>query len=152
MTRINTVDVQSLTDQHLMAEYRELPMVNASLKRSLNSKRGFDINRIPKKYTLNSGHVTFFYDKGKWLHDRYQSLISELRNRNFDINPDERTVDWNVFIDYNLYNDWTPTQESKSINAERIIQRIEAKRSWYRYYRQAVVDELFVENFKLNCI
>ena len=62
MTRINAVHPTVLTDQHLMAEYRELTMVMGSLKRSLNSKNG--LPPIPEKYTLNAGHVTFFYNKG----------------------------------------------------------------------------------------
>ena len=60
MTRINVIPVDQLTDQHLVAEYREMLMVPASLKRSLGSKNGMDTKRIPKQYTLNTGHVYFF--------------------------------------------------------------------------------------------
>ncbi len=57
MTRINVIDPIDLTDQHLMAEYRELPMIMGSLRRSLKSKKG--LPKITPKYTLNAGHVTF---------------------------------------------------------------------------------------------
>ena len=71
MTRINIIAVSELTDQHLIAEYREITMVPAALKRTLNSKAGFSKNKIPDKFTLNRGHVYFFYDKGLYLDKRY---------------------------------------------------------------------------------
>ena len=48
MTRINIVHPSELTDQHLIAEYREITMVPAALKRTLNSKIGFQKNKISK--------------------------------------------------------------------------------------------------------
>ena len=41
MTRINIVVPSELTDQHLIAEYREITMVPGSLKRTLVSKIGY---------------------------------------------------------------------------------------------------------------
>ena len=46
MTRINVIPVDQLTDQHLVAEYREMLMVPASLKRSLGSKNGMDTKTV----------------------------------------------------------------------------------------------------------
>ena len=131
MTRINTIDVKLLTDQHLMAEYRELPMVNASLRRSKASKKGLRINELPKQYTLNKGHVSFFYDKGKWLLDRYTQLINELRARGYDIKPHDRIVDWSVFDAY-LWRDWTPRLQDQLVNLDRILIRIGEKEEFYR--------------------
>ena len=56
MTRINIVEPSELTDQHLIAEYREITMVPGSLKRTLVSKIGYKESKVPKKYTLNTGH------------------------------------------------------------------------------------------------
>ena len=75
MTRINLVPPIELTDQHLIAEYREIFMVAGSLRRTLLSKNGYDESKVSKKYTLNKGHVYFFYNKGKYLHKRYLDLI-----------------------------------------------------------------------------
>ena len=147
MTRINVIDPKLLTDQHAAAEYRELPMVNASLKRTINSKRGLDVNKIPPRYTLNTGHVTFHYDKGLYLFNRYQSLIDELRNRGYNIQPSERSVDWSVFhYRSGLYEDWTPDQDAININVERIVERINAKPTWYRYYGKPI-DIKFVDKY-----
>jgi len=47
LTRINIVEPSELTDQHLVAEYREIFMVGSSLQRSLKSK-SWDIKSIPQ--------------------------------------------------------------------------------------------------------
>ena len=131
MTRINVIPPADLTDQHLVAEYREMLMVPASLKRSLRSKSGMDKKRIPKQYTLNTGHVYFFYDKGKFLKERYDSLVQEMRDRGMKPDP-KRTFPTKVFKDNNLYNSWKITDKAVQINYERIIERINQKPDWYR--------------------
>ena len=57
MTRINIIPVEELMDQHLIAEYREITMVPASLARTLSSKTGLDYNKIPKSYKIQSNLV-----------------------------------------------------------------------------------------------
>ena len=90
MTRVNIVPPNELTDQHLIAEYREITMVPAALHRTLNSKTGLRKNKISTHYTLNAGHVYFFYDKGKYLHNRYYELIDEMKRRGFSPNPNRK--------------------------------------------------------------
>ena len=63
MTRINIIPANELYDQQLIDEYREITMVPAALKRTLNSKNGLVKSKISNKYTLNSGHVYFFIIK-----------------------------------------------------------------------------------------
>lgn len=130
MTRINVIDPAQLTDQHLMAEYRELPMVMGSLRRSLKAKNG--VPPPGDKYTLNSGHVKFFYNKGGWLKRRYAALVIELYERGFQLDP-ARKADFTVFEDNGLDGTWTADQAALDINKARIRERIEAKPSWYRY-------------------
>ena len=110
-------------------------MVHAALRRSLKSKHG--LQGIPPKFTLNTGHVKFFYDKGEYLHKRYGLLIEELQKRGFKLDP-SRAVDWTVFKDNDLYNDWSPTAEDQVIILQRIHQKIAMKRSWYRYYGKPI--------------
>ena len=136
MTRINVIDPKYLTDQHVMAEYRELPMVISSLRRSLASKRG--LPKIPENYTLNAGHVTFFYSRGRYLQRRYQALICELTNRGYSLDP-ARPVDFSIFTDNNMHGDWQPTNADVLINANRIAQRILQKPHWYKYNRLSIV-------------
>ena len=129
MTRINIINPSELTDQHLVAEYRELFMVGSSLQRSLKSPN-WDVNNIPKKFTLNKGHVMFFYDKGKYLSKRYDDLRSEMKNRG--MKPDETRIFKREQWPDELYNDWTPTVEDQNIIRKRIEERILQKPNWYR--------------------
>ena len=146
MTRINTIPVDLLTDQHLMAEYRELPMVNASLARTLRSKRGMIFSNIPPHYTLNKGHVTFHYNKGLYLFSRFNMLVEELNKRGYNVKPDDRIIDWNVFHSRpGLWNDWWPSFNDHHVNVSRIVDRIQAKTSWYRYHGSQISDD-FVQN------
>jgi deoxyribonuclease (pyrimidine dimer) len=127
MTRINVIPVEELTDQHLMAEYRELPMVMSSARRS--SVTGYKPTSV---YTLNKGHVKFFYNKKQYLLERWMELIVELNDRGFKIDPASRVCKW-AELDKFPQMLWIPDQHAMDINRERIQERINAKRSWYRY-------------------
>ena len=134
MTRVNLVPIQELYDQHLMAEYREIPMINASLKRSLISIN-FNTKKltIPKEYVLGTGHVKFFYNKGEWLFNRYTLCIEELLARSFNINPKSRNIDWDVFKEYNLWkHSWQPTNKDIYLSRQRINEKVAMKPNWYR--------------------
>ena len=131
MTRINIIEPFELTDQHLIAEYREIFMVGGSLRRTLKSKSGYQESKVPKKFTLNSGHVYFFYNKGAYLHRRYHELIDEMMKRGFEPDP-SRVFPTKVFVENGLYNEWMPTIEDQKIIRERISLRISQKPDWYR--------------------
>ena len=131
MTRINIVPVNELMDQHLIAEYREITMVPASLKRTLASKTGLNPKKISDIYTLNKGHVYFFYDKGKYLAKRYKELIAEMKDRGF--NPDtNRKFPVSIFKDNGLYNDWEPSPYEYKTIRKRLKLKIKQKPGWYR--------------------
>ena len=131
MTRINIIPPNELYDQHLIAEYREITMVPAALSRTLNSLHGLRKEKISKTFTLNSGHVYFFYDKGLYLDKRYNELIAEMKLRGF--NPDSnRVFPKQIFIDNGLYNDWTPTPKEQELIRVRIRERVNSKIDWYR--------------------
>lgn len=78
MTRINSnIDPKLLKRAHLVAELREITMVPASLKRSLMTRSHLMIlSGIPKKFTLNTGHVKFFYNKLTFLQHRFDTLCA----------------------------------------------------------------------------
>ena len=130
MTRINLISPKELTDQHLIAEYREITMVPAALKRTINSKAGLQLNQIPKEFTLNKGHVKFFYNKGLYLQKRYNQLIKEMKKRGFNPNPN-RKFPKEIFLP-NLYNDWNPSLKDKKIIIKRIDEKIKMKPNWYK--------------------
>ena len=146
MTRINTdLDPKKLTDQHLMAEYRELTMVHGSLRRSLKSKSlSTLLKSIPKQFTLNKGHVTFFYDKLVFLEKRYTNLIAELKIRGFNLDATRLLPNLSEFPP-ELHNDWASTAKDRTVITERIVFRIRQKPTWYRYYGTPIDAEHFIE-------
>lgn len=132
MTRINIVPVSELTDQHLVAEYREIFMVGPSLQRSLRAKNGLNLDRIPNKYTLNKGHVMFFYNKGEYLDKRYTELVNEMKARG--MKPDPTRTFPKEHFPAGFYNDWSPNEEDFDVVRERIAYRISQKPGWYRMH------------------
>ena len=132
MTRINLVNPRELSDQHLVAEYREIFMVGSSLQRSIKSKNWLKTkNNIPVEFTLNKGHVTFFYNKGMYLDKRYSLLVKEMKRRG--MNPDQKRKfkksQWPKY----LYKDWKPKTKDLKIIRKRIEEKINLKPDWYRY-------------------
>lgn len=123
MTRINAgVVPRELHRRHLIAEYREIPMVPAALRRSLRTQTPADIlKRIPVDFTLNKGHVTFFYDKLAYLQARYHSILSEMWSRGYK--PDEAREPGFCDIPLVFYGDWLPPPEARQLILERIAQR-----------------------------
>ncbi|NCB95308.1 MAG: deoxyribonuclease [Negativicutes bacterium] len=109
MTRINVVPVEELCDQHLLAEYRELPRVFALAKLC---------DDAPKQYVLGPGHVKFFYDKLGYIYLRFTELIMECETRGFTIAY--TTPPKNLPINPKLWNDYIPTEEAIAINRQRL--------------------------------
>jgi|TARA_R110000824_G_scaffold252742_1_gene441466 deoxyribonuclease (pyrimidine dimer) len=132
MTRINLVPISELADQHLVAEYREIFMVGSSLQRSLKSPNWIKTkDSLPKEFTLNKGHVKFFYNKGKYLYNRYLDLVEEMKNRGMSPDP-LRKFKRGQWPD-ELFQDWIPNDRDLLIIRERIQLKIQQKPNWYRW-------------------
>ncbi len=136
MTRINLVDPTELSDQHLVAEYREIFMVGSALQRSIKSPKWIHTKaNIPTTFTLNSGHVRFFYNKGKYLYKRYLKLVSEMKERG--MNPDPKRFFKRKQWPDELYNDWEPDDKALALIRARIHEKINQKPNWYRWSKNA---------------
>ena len=132
MTRINLINPRELSDQHLVAEYREIFMVGSALQRSMKSKSWKKTKEnLPKEFTLNIGHVKFFYNKGKYLHKRYLKLIEEMQSRGMRPDPERhfKKGQW----PNELYRDWEPKKKDIQLIKKRIKEKINQKPTWYRW-------------------
>lgn len=150
MTRINLIDPKYLADQHAMAEWREMVRIPTLLRDTLTKKSRNEINRsIPSEYTMGAGHVKFFLDKMKFLHDRYVSISDELHLRGYNLNfaktPEEIFFDG---IDKDFLLSYNPDRKAIETNVERILARIEEKETFYRYYRDPVYPGFFRTIYK----
>lgn len=123
MTRINIVPVTTLTRQHLIAEWRELPRVfKLAYNASISNKAW--TNRQPQAYTLGTGHVIFFYDKLAFLADRHKALTQEMLDRGYKPSIIGcLRQEWQGRISGAYWQGYTPTLEALAINQERIALR-----------------------------
>lgn len=134
MTRINVgIDVRSLTDEHLLAEHREIKRLPFCLNEAIRSG---NINKIPDKFTLGHGHVLFFLDKMAYTWTRYILIHRELRKRGFNVtNYGDNWRD----IDPKYGKEYQPTEEDKRMLIERISDRIQgSKKLVWHYYGKRI--------------
>lgn len=138
MTRINLIEPKKLTDQHLLAEYRELPRIFWLVeKKILENKK---IN-IWKEYKMWAWHVIFFYDKLLFLKKRLKKIILEAEKRWFNISFKEE-INLDNFPK-NLKNDFIPSKKDLEISKKRIQEKLDLKPKFYKYYWKNIDSSTF---------
>lgn len=137
MTRINVIAPRNLLDQHLFAEYRELPRVFSLARAAI----GRDV-KAPKNYTMGTGHVKFFYDKTPWLAQRHTAIVTELLKRGYDL----KRTDALVPVEGYPPSDWSPSPADVEVNMERLRLRLREKNgAFYTHYKQSVGMDFYGE-------
>lgn len=117
MTRINAgLAVETLCDQHLLAETRELIRIPNCV-----AKGKYNLKGQPKEFTLGTNHVKFFYDKLKYLHNRYIELYNECIARGFNVQDYSSAFE---NLPKELYNDYIPTTSAIQLLNQRIQERL----------------------------
>ena len=126
MTRINLIPAKELSDQHLLAEYKELPRC---IKQDLN------VSDAPINYTLGKGHMKWGRLHIQFLLDRYFELCNEMKYRGFKVNYPHQQLLLYVYANVNiqLLNQYKPTKEDIDVSRNRIIEKISLKPDWYRW-------------------
>ena len=135
MTRINAyINPVKLLDTHLIAEIKEINQLCGSIAMIKNRD-------IPKNFTLGTGHVKFFLDKGLYLSKRFNHLKSEARRRNFNVLSQFNYSVWND----NTYKDFIPNDieiiRIQKVLANRISERILNQKQEPRYYSNYITKE-----------
>lgn len=146
MTRINVgIPVQNLTDEHLLAEHREIKRVcQRFLKRYIDN----NYNGIPIKFTLNKGHELFCSFIPLYTSNRYLSIYNECINRGFNVT--NYIKNWDVYKN-TIYNDkdYEPKIEDINLLIQRISERInKSKLKSFHYYSKPItkIDALTILN------
>jgi deoxyribonuclease (pyrimidine dimer) len=140
MVRINIIHPKFLADQHLIAEYNETLMLLGYVRRHPK----LELSKMPKRYKLGKGHILFFKDKLKYLNKRFKIIKEEMKNRRFS---GEIVIGLDAF-NKNLINDWKPTSSDKEIIKKRLIEKINLKPYYYRYYKEKKPKEFFIKLIK----
>lgn len=119
-----------LTDQFLIAEYREIPMLIGSLK-YWNWKIK---SEIPSIFNLGVGHMNFLKNKLIYCKRRHEEVKNEMRNRNFFC--DTLSMDFNG-IPEEFCNDWQPNLDDSKKLRFRLKWKLQAKNPFFwRYYHK----------------
>ena len=126
------INPKYLLDQHLLAEYRELPMVVGSLR-----VNGWDIKSdIPQTFGLGKGHINFFKIRLRYLCRRHDEVVKECYARDFNcvslcMNP--------VFYPVDYCKGWKPTIDDSMVIRKRVVEKIwaryEKNPKFWRHYR-----------------
>ncbi len=141
MTRINLQPPIMLTDQHLIAEKKEINQLAGQLRKSMLSKN-YKYNDIPSTYRLGTGHVKFWYTRGKFIRERYRIIYEECIRRGFSVVDDFHDYWLDLGPKYNI--PFTPTDIEFRTSYERIRSKILNKPSFYRYYSEYIdINEYF---------
>ena len=126
MTRINLVPVEELSDQHLLAEYHELPRC---IKQHINTVDASDA------YILGKGHMKWAKKHTIFLLDRYSQLWCELLWRHFKPTYPPSSliscaIDNTPESDRNKY---LPTENDITLSRSRLIEKYSLKPLFYKW-------------------
>ena len=133
MTRINLVLPSVLADQHLIAEWRELPRIFGLVKKKLAENKPI----LPwVTYTMGTGHVRFFYDKLLFLQKRHQALVKEAQKRGFKLSKTEK-ISLDGFPSA-YCQDFSPLEEDIILSQQRIQEKLKEKPDFYTFYGEKV--------------
>ena len=135
MVKVNLFSPEKLSDQHLIAEYDELLMLVAYLK-----KYPFPENP-PKNYCLGKGHMKFFASKLKYLKKRHELLKTEMKNRGFITRKKIMLSDF----PRKTLRDWKPNKNDFAIIRKRIVEKLKLKKDFYRYYGEKKPTAFFIK-------
>ena len=141
MTRINVnIPVKKLTDEHLLAEHREIANLPYFLSVSLKSNKPLV---IPEKFTLGTGHVKFFMNKMRFVLDRYKVLHRECLDRGFNVRY--KGYKWDSVPDEYM-GVYFPKPEDRRIIIDRIRDRLEkSPKSFFHYRGKRISKEQVIE-------
>ena len=117
MTRINIgIPPTELVNQHLIAEHREIKRIPNCV-----SKGKYNMEGIPDKFKLGTGHVKFFYNKLLYLKKRYIKIYAECIKRGFNV---QNYIEAWSDIPEELMNDYKVKANDIRIIKERINERL----------------------------
>lgn len=131
MVRVNLVNPEKLSDQHLVAEYNEILMLIAYIKKYPQ------LDNIPKKYCLGKGHMRFFKNKVLYLKKRHEIIKIEMKKRGFQTN---KTINLESFG-----NNWKPDDKDLKLIKTRIVSKLRLKPKYYRYYGKYKSANFFIK-------
>lgn len=143
--RCNIVSPSILTDQHLIAEKRELRMIPPLFEKRWSKLGQKMFREIPRKCVLGPGHMLFWTDKLGYLNNRFEMLVDEMISRGFKPDTSITLGITQKMIDCSTK--WAPTEEDERLLKSRIRERLLAKPQWYKFHSKPITPEWIEENY-----
>lgn len=128
MTRINVIPVWELSDQHLLAEYRELPRV---LKQNISTVGA------KSYYHLGPGHMKWGRRHWHFCLNRFRDICKHMPLRGFfpKFNPENLLPLLKDIAAQYPDGDYEVNSRDIQINRERILERYRAHPDHYTWTR-----------------
>jgi deoxyribonuclease (pyrimidine dimer) len=142
MTRINSaISVEHLTDEHLMAEHREIKRLPYCFLKHCNNGK---LRDIPSKFCLGVGHITFFLDKAQFTFNRYKQIHKECLRRGFNVT--DYSENWKQVLLKDYWNDYISTEEENQLLVQRISDRIlKSNKPYFHYNGECITKERAIQ-------
>ncbi len=143
MTRINAgIKVNHLTDEHLLAEHREIKRLPQNYLKAIQCG---SIHRIPPSFKLGTGHILFFIDKPRYTLNRYQKIHNECIKRGFDVMDFSNS--WDAYpIPIPKKSEYTPSDVDRAIIIERITERLlQSPKASFHYHNKTITAQEAVD-------
>jgi len=131
MTRVNLPSPVTLTDEHLFAEWRELPRVFSLIR---------DARPTPPTFILGAGHMRFFLSRLGWLGRRHAALTAECIARGYRLTPRPPLP-----LDG---PNWTPTAADMAVSVARLREAL-GRSKRVQHFRGVVVGSGFYDNLEI---
>ena len=131
MTRVNVIPVYELSDQHLIAEYRELPR---TIKQDIN------VTNASNSYILGTGHMRWACNHQQYTFRRFIEICKEMHFRGFKTNFDPKTLLPYLEKCPDKYNEYTVSAKDIELNRARIRDKYNQQPNLYRWTRRKKPD------------
>lgn len=132
MTRINLIPVEELSDQHLIAEYKELPRC---IKQDIN------ILDAPRIYTLGKGHMKWARRNWYFLLNRFSLICSEMDYRGFKRKYSAKDLCDYFYSHYKFEKIiYIPSSVDLKISRDRIKEKLFLKPDFYKWTNRTKPD------------
>lgn len=135
MVRVNLIHPSKLADQHLIAEYNEILMLVAYVRKFPA------LDGIPKDYVLGKGHIKFFKNKLGYLQERHKEISGEMLRRNFKVNKKINVEGFGK----EYFSFWEPKKKDFDLIKKRIVEKINLRPDFYRYCGEKKEAGFFVD-------
>jgi len=124
-----------LADQHLIAEYREIPMLVGSLE-----YWNWEIKSpIPQVFNLGVGHMNFLKNKLRYAQRRHDAVVAECNRRGFKCDTLRMHLNG---LPMEFCQDWNPTiEDSMKLRARLKWKLTNKQQPFWRYNRKCLTNE-----------